>query len=224
MSPQKILVIAAHPDDEVLGCGGTLRKYADRGAEITVCMVTESYTPEWSEEYIRIKKIEIRKSNKILGITNTVFLEFPAAKLDTIPQKELNGKIADVVTQIRPDTLYIPHRGDIHKDHQLVHEAALVAARPIPGQTISRIFAYETLSETEWGLVPFWPNCYEGISSTLERKIEAMRAYQTELREFPHSRSTVVLEALAKKRGSEVGVEAAEAFMLVRSVSWQELS
>lgn len=219
MTSKKILVIAPHPDDEVLGCGGTLRKYSDLGAEIALCLVTESREPEYSKSYVLQKQEEIKKSSAILGVSAVVDLQFPTAKLDTIPQKDIIDKLAAVIATHTPDTLYIPHCGDAHKDHRLVHEAALVASRLFPGQSIRRVYAYETLSETEWGLIPFWPNFYEDISLTLDRKKEALGAYQTELREFPHPRSVTALEALAKKRGSEVGLEAAEAFMLVRSVS-----
>ncbi len=219
MPQKKILVLAPHPDDEVLGCGGTLRKYANIGADIILCLVTESQMPEYSESYIAQKKEEIKKSCSALGINTIIDLQFPTAKHEALSPKAIIEKITEVIATHSPDTLFIPHCGDLHIEHRLVCESALVAARPSLKQSIRRIFAYETPSETEWGIVPFWPNYYEDISSTIGNKLEAIRAYQTELRAFPHPRSTEVIEALAKKRGSEAGVSAAEAFMLVRSVS-----
>lgn len=216
---QKILVIAPHPDDEVLGCGGTIKKYAQRGVEISLCVVTVAYTPEWSQGFIYDRPRQIRSAADVLGIKDIHMLGFPTVKLDTLPQKELNEKIAGVIRKVLPDTLYIPHRGDLNRDHQLVHEAALVAARPRAGQSIKQVLVYEALSETEWGFAPFIPTVYEEVTETLESKFEAMRMYASEVREFPHPRSQEAIEALAKKRGSEAGLTRAEAFMLVRSVN-----
>jgi LmbE family N-acetylglucosaminyl deacetylase len=213
-----ILIVAPHPDDEVLGCGGTIRKYADAGASVHVCIVTKSYEPEWSVEFIRNRPSEVRRVADILGIEKVFFLDFPTVKLDTIPQKEINEGISSVVRDVKPDTLFIPHYGDLNRDHRLVHEAALVVARPALGQSITRILSYETLSETEWGTTPFLPNTYEDIAGTLAKKLEAMKVYASEVKSFPHPRSLKAIEILAMKRGSEVCYDAAEAFMLLRSV------
>lgn len=215
----KILGIAPHPDDEVLGCGGTIAKHVKRGDEIYHCIVTKAYTPEWSEEFIKNRPKEIEKANKILGIKKTYFLDYPTVKLDTIPQKELNEAISKVVNDVKPDIVYIPHKGDLNKDHRLVFESTLVATRPI-NHKVKRILSYETLSETEWGqpIEPFIPNVYEDISETFEKKIEAVKAYESELKRYPHPRSLEIVEALAKKRGSEAGVKFAESFILIREI------
>ena len=215
----KILVVASHPDDEVLGCGGTIEKHSKRSDEVYLCVVTKAYTPDWSEEFIQNRPKEVERANKILGIKKTYFLDYPTVKLDTIPQKELNESISNVVNEVDPDIVYIPHKGDLNKDHRLVFETSLVATRP-GNQKIKRILSYETLSETEWGqsIEPFIPNVYVDISETFEKKIEAMMAYESELKQYPHPRSLVIIEALAKKRGSEVGVKFAEAFILVREL------
>ena len=215
---QKILVIAPHPDDEVLGCGGTIKKYAQLGASISLCVVTVAYMPEWPQEFIKDRPRQIRATADVLGVKDIHMLEFPTVKLDTLPQKELNEKIANVVRNVLPDTLYNPHRGDLHRDHQLVHEAALVAARPTLGQSIKHVLAYEARSETEWGFLPFIPTVYEDIADEMESKVEAMRVYASEVKDFPHPRSQEAIEALAKVRGSEAGLKRAEAFMLVRSI------
>lgn len=214
----RILVIAPHPDDEVLGCGGTIRKRVNMGDEVCLCVVTHAYTPDWSEEYIANKLKEIQKAQEILGIQSAFYNGFPTVKLDTVGQKSLNDGISRVVSVVRPDEAYIPHVGDINLDHRLVHEASMVALRPKPGSTVKKVLAYETLSETEWGRIPFWPTVYEDISGTIDVKIAAMSAYASELKEAPHPRSLEAIRALAVKRGSEVGRHYAEAFMLVREV------
>ena len=215
----KILIIAPHPDDEVLGCGGTIAKYSKKGNEIYLCIVTKAYTPDWSEEFLKNRPKEIKKSNKILGIKKTYFLDFPTVKLDTIPQKELNSVILKVIQEVGPEVLYIPHEGDLNKDHRLVFEAALVAVRPT-SRLVKRILSYETLSETEGGSVikVFIPNVYEDIAETFNIKIEAMKYYKSEIKEFPHPRSLEAIKVLAEKRGSESGIKFAEAFMLIREI------
>ena len=185
----KILVIAPHPDDEVLGCGGTIAKAASQGDDVFLCVVTKAYTPDWSEEFIKNRPKEVKKSNEVLGLKKTYFLDYPTAKLDTIPHKELNDSLTKVVNDVKPDIVYIPHKGDLNKDHRLVFGAALVALRP--GQhSVKKILSYEVLSETEWGqeLESFVPNTYENISDFFDKKIEAMKAYPSELKQYPHPR------------------------------------
>lgn len=214
-----ILIIAPHPDDEVLGCGGTIAKYAARGDCVSVCYVTSAYSPEWSEEYLRKKEIEIQRSNDILGISKRFDLTYPTVKLDTIPQKELNASLLDVVMEVRPECVLIPHRGDLNMDHRIVHDASLVALRPVNHRS-SRILSYETLSETEWGpkTASFESRYYVDISDTITTKIEAMDAFTTEIKNMPHPRSREGILTLAQKRGSEILVEFAEAFMPIRII------
>ncbi|MBI2050313.1 MAG: PIG-L family deacetylase [Parcubacteria group bacterium] len=216
-----ILVIASHADDEVLGCGGSIAQYVKDGHHVYVCIVTSAYTPDWSAEFITNRRREIEDAHRILQIKKTFLLDLPAAKLDTIPQKELNNALLDVVKEINPDVVLLPHGGDLNKDHRLVFEAGLVATRPLHGLRIQKILCYETVSETEWGRIlgNFVPTYYVGISQEgLQVKLGAMKAYSSEMREYPHPRSLELLEALAKVRGSEAGVAVAEAFMLVRGV------
>jgi N-acetylglucosamine malate deacetylase 1 len=213
-----ILIIAPHPDDEVLGCGGTIAKYIKNSDNVYVCYVTRAYTPDWSEEFIANRESEIKKANKILNIKKAYFLDFPTCKLDTIPQKTLNDALAKVVSEVNPDVVYIPHGGDLHMDHKLVYEAAMVVARPYASQGIKKILCYETVSETEWGTQDFRPNVYEDIDGFMDTKLQAMQAYKSEIKPFPHPRSREVLSALAIKRGSEAGVKVAEAFMQIREI------
>lgn len=220
----KVLVIAPHPDDEVLGCGGTIKRYSQKGDEVYLCIVTKTYTPEWSKEFAENRKKEIEKANKVLGIKKTFFLDLPTVKLDTVPQKKLNDLISDCMAKIKPQIVYIPHRGDINKDHRLVFEAAIVAVRPKPNFPVKKILCYEVLSETDWsgGIGEkeniFIPSVYMNILDTLKHKLKAMSCYKKELKEYPHPRSLEAITALAKKRGTEAGLKAAEAFMLVREI------
>jgi len=218
----KVLVIAPHPDDEVLGCGGTIAKHISRGDEVYLCIVTKAYPPEWPEGEIKKRKAEVLRVNKILGIRKTNFLDFPTAKLDTIPQKELIDSITRVVDEMKPEVIYIPHKGDVNQDHRLIFEATMVAARSKPGSIVKKVLAYETLSETEWAAPfienAFCPNLYVDISGTLEIKLKAMSEYKLELKDFPHPRSLEAISALARIRGTSIGVTAAEAFVVVREI------
>ncbi len=222
----KILAIAPHPDDEVLGCGGTIKKHINQGDEVYLCIVTKAYAPDWSQEFIENRQGEISCSNKILGIKKTFFLDLPTVKLDTIPQKKLNDLISECMEKVGPEILYIPFGGDINKDHRLVFEASIVAARPKPKYLIKKILSYEVLSETEWGSSRaremkeiFIPNVYIGIFDTLKDKLKAMSCYEkSELKDYPHPRSLEAITTLAKKRGSEAGLRAAEAFVLIREI------
>ncbi|MDD4271692.1 MAG: PIG-L family deacetylase [Patescibacteria group bacterium] len=214
---KKILVIAPHPDDEVLGCGGTIKKYVKAGDEVFLGIVTKAYAPDWSEKYMEDKLVDIKKSNAVLGFKKTYFLDLPTVKLDTIPRKELNDKIRGLVKEVDPDILFIPHVGDLNHDHRLVFEACLVAARPT-GNKIKKILAYETLSEASRGAKQFTPNAYMDITKTLKDKLKAIACYKSELQKYPHPRSLEGITALAKKRGTESGLLAAEAFMVIREI------
>jgi len=214
---KKILVIAPHPDDEVLGCGGTIKKYAAAGHEVFLGVVTKAYAPDWSEDFIKNRKKEVAQANKILGIKETFFLELPTVKLDTVPQKELNDKIGEIINKVKPDILFLPFYGDLNQDHRLVFEAGLVCARPYKN-SIKKIFVYETSSETEWGTRQFWPVAYMDITETLKDKLGAMACYASELKDFPHPRSLEGITVLAKKRGTEAGLVAAEAFIIIREI------
>lgn len=218
---KKILVIAPHPDDEVLGCGGTILKHKRSGNEVYLGVVTKAYAPEWTEAFIRNRPKEVAQSNKILGIKKTFFLDFPTVKLDTVPQKELNEAILKLIRKVKPEIMYLPHGGDINKDHRLVFEAGLVAARPSNKTSVKKIFCYETLSETVEGngVKMFIPARYENIAKEFKKKIQAMKAYKSEIKEFPHPRSLEMIGVLAKKRGSEAGLKLAEAFMLIRAIN-----
>lgn len=217
-----VLIIAPHPDDEILGCGGTIAKRVKNGDSVYVCVVTRGVPPLFNEEDTEKTWDECRKADSLLGVKETIFLGFPAVMLESIPRYEFNSKINEVIQQIEPDEVYIPHRGDMQLDHKMVVDAAMVALRPKYKHVVKRIYAYETLSETGWDIPntvnEFIPNVYENISDTLNEKMKALTIFQSQLAPFPNSRSLEAVEALARFRGATVSVNAAEAFSLIREI------
>lgn len=213
-----MLVIAPHADDEVLGCGGTIAKYTLKGWYVDLCIVTHAYEPEWSDEYIKKRNAEIKKSASILRIRHLYQLDFPAVKLDGVSKKQINDELHKIMLKTEPEKLFIPGGEDLNFDHRLVFESCLVAARPFYVKNIKQIAAYETLSESEWGLSVFTPNYYENIELTISIKQRAMEAYSQELKSYPHPRCAEIIKAFAMKRGSESGYKFAEAFKIIRQI------
>lgn len=222
---ENVLVVAPHCDDEILGCGGTMAKHIAKGNSAYVAIVTNGNlgAPEiFPEEGTQQVRSEALSAHELLGVKETFFLDFPAPRLDSIPSYKLSMELNKLITRLDITTLYIPHRGDIHKDHRITYEASLVAARPINGCSVKTIYAYETLSETEWappfGDDAFIPTVFEDIGDHLKKKLEAFECYKTQIKKFPHSRSLKGIEVMSNFRGATVGVESAEAFMLVREI------
>lgn len=221
----RVLVIAPHPDDEVLGCGGTMAKLRAKGHSVCVAIMTKGSQPLFSEEYVAVSRKEAQAAHNLLGVNETIFCDLPAAALDRTGHSVINDKIHMLLQQIQPEILFVPFLGDIHLDHQYIFMSSLVAARPNSANFPKKILAYETLSETNWNasyLTPtFQPNVYFDISQELEKKLSAFSYYQNQIKTFPHERSLVALEALAKLRGATVFCHAAEAFVLVREVLYE---
>ena len=217
-----VLVIAPHPDDEVLGVGGTIAKRVSEGDSVYVCVVTKGCAPLFEDAIVCRSREECRRADLFLGVSETIFLDFPAAMLENVPRYQLNDAFLRVIQRIKPDEVYLPHRGDMQIDHKMVVDAAMVALRPKYEHRVSRIYAYETLSETGWDIPntvnEFLPNVYEDISMTLQKKLEALNCFQSQLSPFPSARSTGAVEALARYRGATVGVDAAESFALIREL------
>lgn len=223
-----VLVFAPHPDDEILGCGGTMARYIAEGHVVYVCIVTSGFPPLYEKDYKTAKENgwphvqypDIMKAHKLLGIKETFFLQFPTVQLETVPRYELNGKINELIQKIAPNIVFIPHFGDMQKDHALVSEAVMVAVRPKYKNTVQYVYSYETLSETEWNIPhasnAFIPNTYVDICNYLDKKTEAISCFRTQVGEFPNPRSEKAVEALARLRGTTMLSEAAEAFSLIR--------
>ena len=220
---KKKLIIAPHPDDEVLGAGGVIKKFSKEGHEVYVLVITRGSPKYYSDEKIQNVRKEALEAHKILGVKQTAFLDFHAPELDITSNAEISKAISEYISKWKITDLFIPHRGDIHNDHRKVFEASLVAARPVGNFTVKAIYAYETLSETEWAAPfsydAFIPNHFENISDTMSYKFEAMKCFKSQIRDFPSTRSLETIESLAKFRGSTVGFNRAEAFMTIRTIA-----
>jgi len=211
-------VIAPHPDDETIGAGGTIARHVAGGDEVFLCIVTQSYSPPWPEGYAEKARRQVEAVGKVLGIRQTFFLGFPTVKLNTVPNSDLTGALQKVVHDTRPGVVYTSASSDVNQDHRIVAEATFVAARPLPGCTVRRVLCYETGYTSRYGQVPFAPSVFVDVTKFLDKKLEAMKCYATELREPPHPRSLAGLELVARERGMSVGLEAAECFQLVREI------
>jgi N-acetylglucosamine malate deacetylase 1 len=225
----KYLIIAAHPDDEVLGCGGSMAKWAKEGHEIHVLIMAEGATSRDKERDKKKRKKELshlaksaKKSSEILSLRSIKLIDYPDNRMDSISLLDVVKSIEEHIEKIKPEIVVTHHFSDLNIDHQITHKAVITACRPKPKSRVKRILSFEVPSATEWQSPSinssFIPNWFEDISMTLELKIIALEAYKTEMREWPHARSIEALEHLAKWRGSTIGLEAAEAFMLLREV------
>jgi len=221
----RILVIAPHPDDETLGCGGSLLKHKANGDSLSWLIATRGHEPQWSAELLERKEQEIAKVSAAYGFENTFRLNFPAIKLDTIPLDEIIVAIRDAVTDSKPDVVYLNHFGDVHSDHRVVFEATMSVLKPFYSgkHGVKKILSYEVLSSTDAApLNParaFVPNLFSDVTDFWEKKLEIMALYESELQEYPLPRALDSLRALGRVRGATIGAEFAEAFMLVREVN-----
>ena len=219
-----VLVIAPHPDDEVLGCGGTIAKHASQGDDVYVAVVTKGCEPLFSDESVEQVREECRKADILLGIKETIFMDFPAAMLEAVPRYKFNDAFIKLIQDIKPDVVYLPHRGDMQMDHKITADAAMVALRPKYDHVVKQIYAYETLSETGWDapnvINEFLPTSYNEIDGFLEKKIEAMELFKSQIAKYPNARSVESIRALAIYRGTAVGFRVAEAFVLLREIRW----
>ena len=217
----KVLVIAPHPDDELLGCGGTLLRRKSEGAILGWVIMTKiSEDTGWSKNNVQERENEIEEVRKGLGVQpeHLFQLGFPTTKLDTLPMGELIAKVSEVFQIFQPEEVFIPHQGDIHSDHRITFEAVSACTKWFRYPSVKKVLAYETLSETEFRLdssKAFQPNVFVDISTYLEQKIELLKIYSSELGEFPFPRSETAIQALAQFRGSSSGFENAEGFELL---------
>lgn len=223
----KILVIAPHADDETLGMGGALARFAAEGHEVTVAVLTGhggGEHPLWPPSVWETVRREARRAMSVLGVERLLFEEIPAAQVAEEPVWKLNKVTLELVERVRPESLYVPFPFDLHKDHREIFHSLSVAWRPSSeaGRGIRSIYCYETQSETHWNIpyveAGFLPNCWVDISATLETKLKAAACYESQMRPAPDARSIEALRALAVWRGSQVGVAAAEGFVAVRLV------
>jgi len=229
MMTNKIGVICAHPDDEVLGCGGTMARLADSGHDVHVLVLGEGATSRnplrheegKSHELDMLRRAALAAA-KVLGVQSVAFGGFPDNRMDGVDLLDIVKGVERFLAEKQIHTVLTHHGGDLNIDHQIVHRAVLTACRPLPGSTIQTLLCFEVPSSTEWSVgsiaQPFHPNWYEDIEHTLARKLEALQCYEMEMRPWPHPRSCRGVEALAHWRGVSVGKQAAEAFELSRLV------
>jgi N-acetylglucosamine malate deacetylase 1 len=219
-----ILVVAAHPDDETFGLGGTIARHAQQGDTISVLFLTEGVTAR--HNVTKPQKIAAQKACAALGVEDVRFAGLPDQRLDGMPLLEVIKHIYELFGEIRPEMVYTHHRGDVNQDHRAVAAATMVVVRPLNGSPVERVLCYEVASSTEWAgpfaESAFLPNFFVDIVDTLEAKLRAVDAYretfQSEVKPFPHPRSPEAVRLYAQQRGVAVGTMAAEAFVLVRGV------
>lgn len=224
---RRILIIAAHPDDEVLGCGGTIAKYAKAGSKIYCLFLGKGKSSRFEiknnkaikkEQKFLIK--ETQKAAEIIGISKIFFADFPDQKYDTIPLVKIIKAIEKIKNKIKPEIIFTHHFGDLNLDHRITFKAVLDVCNLKKDETVNKIYSFEVPSSTEWSPnLPFLPNFFVDIKETIDNKIEALKSYRSELREYPHPRSLKSVEAIAQKRGAEINKEFAEAFELIREIN-----
>ena len=208
-----ILVIAPHPDDEVLGMGGTIKKLSKKN-KIILCVVSEGVTAQYKDKkMIKVRRDSCKKTAKILGISQTIFLDYPDMRLN-LSHLDINKKLEEIIEKYRPEIVYTAPKNDLNLDHQVVFNSTLVACRPKSG--VKQILCYEIQGNTK---VPFVPNVFENIEKEFSYKIKGFKMYKSEIEEFPNPRSIAAIENLAIQRGIESGTRKAEAFELIRVVN-----
>lgn len=224
---KKVLVIAAHPDDEVMGLGGTIAKLSAQGVECHLLIVTDGSSSQYRDsghlhEIIEAKKKETKECSDLLGFKSINYGELPDMKLDTTPHIRINQVIEDVIDKVQPDTVFTNFWGDVNLDHQEVYKSTLVAVRPVMGQVVKELYCYRVPSSTEWmpnkADTMFMPNYFVDIEQYAEQKYKAFACYSTELREYPHPRSVQYLRETDRAAGLRVGLFAAEEFVLLRKL------
>ena len=215
MPHKRILVIAAHPDDELLGCGGTVALHAEAGDEVTSVIVCEGESLRYGEEGVG-QQHHIQQAAEVLGVREVRSLKFPDQKLDTFTLTDIITPLEKVVEEVRPNIVYSQFGADINRDHELLFKAVLVATRPME-EFIEGIYAFDTASSTEWAYPrTFIPDTWVDISSTIQKKLDAMACYKSEVRPYPHPRSLEALSNRSAAWGNQCCMEHAEVFMTVR--------
>lgn len=223
-----VLVIAAHPDDEVLGCGGTIARLAAEGAAVSILILAEGLTARadfnaaQGAATLRVHHERARKAGALLGAREVNLAAFPDNRMDVVPLLEVTQRIEREIARVQPEVVFTQHGGDLNIDHVVTFRATMTATRPMRGCPVKRLYAYEVGSSTEWAFQQFeprfHPQVFFDIEAHLETKIAAMQVYESEARTFPHPRSPEALRAAAGRWGSTIGVRAAEAFCCVREL------
>lgn len=218
-----ILVVAAHTDDEVLGCGGTIARHVDEGDTVYNIFLADGVSSRQGTNMDDATKRNdsAEEAKRILGVKENFYLDFKDNQLDAYPLLEIIRPLERIVNRLRPSVIYTHHHGDLNIDHRITHQAVMTACRPVPGMSVREIYAFEVMSSTEWAnpcSEPFLPNHYVDITKYLSSKLSAINSYAVEMRNAPHSRNIEHIEHLATHRGHSVGIAAAEAFVTLRTL------
>lgn len=217
-----VLVVAAHPDDEVLGCGGTLARLVEQGSRVCVMFMTDGVGARAAEGDAASARLRAAsQALSVLGVELLQAHDFADNRMDQVALLEVVKVVEAALARVTPAVVYTHHAGDINIDHAVVHRAVMTACRPLPGRSVREIYSFEVPSSSEWapsGQPSFRPNCAVDISKQLSRKLQALACYDAEMRAFPHPRSVQAIEAQARWRGSQFGLLAAEAFQLERQI------
>lgn len=221
---ESILVVAAHPDDEILGCGGAIARHIAEGDDVHILFMADGVGSREKTGSIDImcRNQACDEALKMLGVTEWRALNFLDNRMDSVPLLDVVREIESYIEQLQPTRVYTHHFGDLNVDHRITHQAVITACRPLPGFSVREILVFEVLSSTDWGapgVFPFVPNFFIDINDYLPKKLEALSAYEMEMRPVPHSRSVHHIEALAHHRGNCIGIEAAEAFQVIRIIN-----
>lgn len=220
---KRVLVVAAHTDDEVLGCGGTIARHVMEGDQVYAVFMADGVSSRVQTDATALLKREdaAEKARSILGIRENIYLGLPDNRMDSMPLIDVVQCLEPIINRLKPHTIYTHHLGDLNVDHRITHQAVMTACRPMPGCSVREIFTFEVLSSTEWAtptMAPFLPNLFVDISAYLEIKMQALDAYAEEMRVEPHTRSLKHVEILARHRGFTVGLDAAEGYSIVRKL------
>ena len=218
-----VVVVAAHADDEVLGCGGAIARHVFQGDVVHVVFMSDGVASRAENSPVDLQRRNQARDKAlgILGVTHCHALDFPDNRMDGVPLLDVVQALEPIIDRVRPERVYTHHNGDLNVDHRITHQAVMTACRPLPQSSVREILAFEVISSTEWAtpaLAPFLPNAFVDITDYLPRKLAALAAYHMEMRPEPHSRSVAHAEVLARHRGSCVGLKAAEGFVLARFV------
>jgi len=221
---KRVLIIAAHPDDEVLGCGGTAARLAHEGYEVFSAILGEGVTSrdvsrqrEKREDQVAELKAHIREANEIIGVREVFTFDLPDNRFDSVDLLDVVKIVEGLKHQVKPEIIFTHYHQDLNIDHRVTYDAVLTATRPMRGEIVKEIYAFEVLSSTEWHFpLSFNPDCFYDIHETLKAKEEAMAAYPGELRSFPHPRSLKGIRLQAEAWGMKTGLLFAEAFKTIR--------
>lgn len=223
---KNVLIVAAHPDDEIIGVGATAARHVEEGDCVKCVILGQGEASRWKNQQVPKELLAHLHTNtmeaaKIIGFNDVIFADFPDNRFDSIDLLDIIKFVDSIITKFKPDIVYTHHAGDLNIDHQITYKAVLTASRPLPGNSISKIFTFSTLSSTEWTFSPvqqFCPTVFVNIEKQYHKKKSAIEKYDTELRPYPHPRSLKGIQLQSQLWGCMVGIQYAEAFMLIREI------